>query len=49
MRNPPLCSLAYCWIVSLTPFNNTPESLRDLTIFKMSSISSFEIIKVVLL
>ena len=25
LRNPPLCSLASCWIVSLTPFNNTPE------------------------
>ena len=49
LRNPPLCSLASCWIVSPTPFHNTPESSRDLTIFKMSPISSFEIIRVVLL
>ena len=41
LRNPLLCSLASCCIVSLTPFNNTPESSRDLTIYKMSSISSF--------
>ena len=33
LRNPPLCSLASCWIVLLTPFNNTPEFSRNLTIF----------------
>ena len=49
LRNTPLCSLASFSIVSLTPFNNNPESSRDLTIFKISSISSFEIIKIVLL
>ena len=47
LRNHPFCSLASCWIVSLTPFNITPESSRDLTIFIISFISSFEIIKVV--
>ena len=46
LRNPPLCSLASCLIVSLTPFNYTPESSRDLTIF-IIFISLFEIIKVV--
>ena len=49
LRNPPLCSLASCWVVSLTPFNNNQESSRDLIIFKISSISLFEIINVVLL
>ena len=43
-RNPPLCSFALFLIVSLTPFDNKPDSLRDLTIFMISSISSFEII-----
>ena len=47
LRNHPLCSLVSCWIVSLTPFNNTPEFSRDITIFIISFISSFEIIKVV--
>ena len=32
---------------SVTPFNNTPESFNGLIIFKMSLISSFETIKVV--
>ena len=48
LRNPPFCSFALFLIVSLTPSNNNPESSRDLTIFKMSLISSFEIIKIVL-
>ena len=48
LRNPPFCSFASSFIISLTSFNNNPESSRDLTICKMSSISSFEIIKVVL-
>ena len=46
-RKPPLCSFASFLIVSLTPFNSTPECARDLTIFKMSFVSSFDIIKVV--
>ena len=45
-RNPPFCSLASFSIVSLTHFDNKPESLRDLTIFIMSSISAFDIISV---
>ena len=47
LRNPPLCSLASFWIVLLIPFNNEPESSRDLAIYIMSSISSFDIISVV--
>ena len=34
-------------IVSLTPFINITDSSRDLTIFMVSFISSFEIINVV--
>ena len=34
-------------IVSLTPFTNKPDSLSELTILVISSISSFEIISVV--
>ena len=30
LRNPPLCSLASCWIVSLTPFNITPEFTQEI-------------------
>ena len=45
--NPPLCFLASFLIVSLSPFNNEPESSRDLTILIMSSISSFDINSVV--
>ena len=42
-RNSPFCYYAsFC-----TPFNSKPESSRDLTIFIMSSISSFDIISVV--
>ena len=48
LRKPPLCSLASFLIVSQTPFNSIPESSRDLINFKRSSISSFEITKVVL-
>ena len=52
LRNPPSCSFASSFIVSLTPFNSIPESSRDLkcqkmSIFKMPFISSFQIIKVV--
>ena len=35
------------WIVSQTLFDNKRESSRDLTIFIVSSISSFDIISVV--
>ena len=48
LRNPPFCSLASFRTVSQTPFNNKPESFRDFTILIMSSISSFDIISVVL-
>ena len=48
IRNPPFYSLALFLIVSLTPSNNNQKFSRDLTIFKMSFISSFEIIEVVL-
>ena len=47
LRNPPFCSFASFLIVSLTPFINKPDSLRDLTIFMISSISLFEIIYVI--
>ena len=39
LRNPPFYFFASFLVVSLTPFNNTPESSRDLTIFKMSFTS----------
>ena len=48
LRNLTFCYFASFLIVSLTPSNNIPESSRDLTTFKISSISQFEIIKVVL-
>ena len=38
LRNPPFYSFALFLTVSLTPFNNIPESSGDLTIFIMSSI-----------
>ena len=44
-KNPPLCSFASSFIVSLTHFNNKAELSKDLTIFKVSSISSFQTIK----
>ena len=40
-------ALASFWTTSLTPFNNQPESSRDLTMLVMYSISSFDIIDVV--
>ena len=46
-RKPPFHSFVSSFIVSLTPFNSMPESSSDLAIFKMSFISPFEIIKVV--
>ena len=47
LRNPPFCYFASFLIVLLTPSNNSPESSRDLTILKISSISSIEIIGVI--
>ena len=47
LRNPNFCSLASFWTVSVTPFNNKPESSRDFTILIISSISSVDIINVV--
>ena len=49
LRNPLLSSLASFWIVSLTCLNNKPEPSRDLTILIMPSLSSFDIISIVLL
>ena len=46
-RNRQFCSFVSFLIVSLTP-NNISESSRDLTIFKISSFSSFEIIEFIL-
>ena len=47
-RNPPLSYFASLLIVSLIPFISKPDSSRDVTIFNMSPISSFEIINVVI-
>ena len=47
LRNPPFCFFTSFWTVSVTPFNNKPESSRDFTILIMSSISLFDIISVV--
>ena len=46
-KNPPFYSFASFLVVLLTPFINKPDSSRDLTIFIISFISSFEIINVV--
>ena len=48
LRNPPFCSFTSFWTVSVTPFNNKPELSRDFTILIISSISSFDVINVVL-
>ena len=48
LRNLPFCYFASFLIVSLMPFINKSNSLRDLTIFIISSISSFEIINVLI-
>ena len=48
LRNPPFYSFTSFWTVSVTPFNNKPESSRDFTILIMSSISSFDFISVLL-
>ena len=47
LRNPPFRSFTSFWTVSVTPFNNKPESLRDFIILIISTISSFDIISVV--
>ena len=47
LKNPPFCSFVSFSIVLVTPFNKTLESSRACTIFIISFISSFEIIKVV--
>ena len=47
--DPPFCSVASFSIVSLTPFINKPDYSRDLTIFIISPISSFENINVVMI
>ena len=41
-RNPHVCSFNLFSTGSLTPFINKPVSFRDLTIFIVSSICSFE-------
>ena len=48
LRNPPFCFFTWFWTVSVTPINNKPESSRDFTILRISSISSFDIISAVL-
>ena len=44
LRNPPSCSFASFWIVSPSSFIDKPNSLRYLTIFKISPFSSAVII-----
>ena len=46
-RNPLFYSFASLYFILLTPFINTPDSSRDLIIFMISFISSFEIINFV--
>ena len=48
LRNLSFCSFASFLIVSLILFTNKLDSLRDLTIFIISSTSSFEIINIVI-
>ena len=45
-RNPAFCSFASFLIVLLTPFISKPDYSRDLIIFMISFISSFEIINI---
>ena len=47
-KNPPFCSFASFLIVLLTRLINKPDSLKDLTIFIISFISSYETINVVI-
>ena len=44
LRNAVFCSFTSFYTVSVTPFNDKPESSRDFTILMMPSISSFDII-----
>ena len=46
-RNPPFYHFGSFLVISLTSFINKTDFSRDLTIFKISFISSFEIINVV--
>ena len=46
-RNPPCCSFASFATIPLKPLINIPESSRDVMIFIISSITSFESINVV--
>ena len=46
-RNPIFCYFASLLIILLTSFINKPDSLKDLTIFKISFISSYEIVSAV--
>ena len=46
-RTPPFCSVASFLFVSLIPIISNPDSSSYLTIFIISSISSFEIINAV--
>ena len=48
LRNPSFCSLVFFLIILLTPYINKLEPSRDLTIVMTSSLSSFEIINVVI-
>ena len=48
LKNLTFCSFASFLIISLTPFTNKSDSSRDLTIFMISSTSSFEIIHIVI-
>ena len=48
-RNLPFCYFDSFLFVSVTPFINKPDSSRDVTIFVISFVSSFEIINAVVL
>ena len=45
-RNPPFYPFVSFLIVSLIPFTSNPDSSNDLTIFIISSLSSFKFINV---
>ena len=46
-RKPPFCYFSLFLIVSLIPFINNPDSSSDWTILIIYSITSFEVINVV--
>ena len=48
LRNPPFCFFASLLILPSIPSYNSSESSRDLTIFKIPSISLFDITSVIL-